>query len=188
MTRRTSMRWQIIGVLIVSIGVCALGERAWAGRARRCELLCRLVGADTQQMARARQMDWRPRYPDRVPLLGEYNEQATMDREIAAAATTASTSSRFSGTPRIREWIGGHTRERVNVAVEQFMNSPQAHRMKFVVEFCNHRPFGISDAHTVEGVRGLLGRCMQHPSYLQVGGRRVFKIHGSGAFHRTVRR
>ena len=30
--------------------------------------------------------DWRKEWPARVPLLGEYNEQETMDREIAAAA------------------------------------------------------------------------------------------------------
>ena len=29
--------------------------------------------------------DWREHFPARVPLLGEYNEQETMDREIAAA-------------------------------------------------------------------------------------------------------
>jgi hypothetical protein len=31
--------------------------------------------------------DWRPKHPERVPLLGEYNDQATMDREILAAAS-----------------------------------------------------------------------------------------------------
>src|SRR6056297_3025699 len=30
--------------------------------------------------------DWRPQYPERVPLLGEYNTQETMDKEIKAAA------------------------------------------------------------------------------------------------------
>ncbi len=30
--------------------------------------------------------DWRKEWPARIPLLGEYNEQETMDREIAAAA------------------------------------------------------------------------------------------------------
>ena len=32
------------------------------------------------------QPDWRPEHPERVPVLGEYNDQATMDREIAVAA------------------------------------------------------------------------------------------------------
>ena len=31
--------------------------------------------------------DWRPDFPDRVPLLGDYNTQSTMDAEIAAAAS-----------------------------------------------------------------------------------------------------
>src|SRR6056297_2510913 len=30
--------------------------------------------------------DWRSEYPDRIPLLGEYNTQETMDKEIKAAA------------------------------------------------------------------------------------------------------
>lgn len=33
--------------------------------------------------------DWREKYPERVPVLGEYNDQATMDKEIAAAADHA---------------------------------------------------------------------------------------------------
>ncbi len=34
------------------------------------------------------QPDWRPEFPERVPALGEYNEQATMDREIISAHRT----------------------------------------------------------------------------------------------------
>ena len=41
--------------------------------------------SDSKWLGRDRQ-DWRGRYPERFPLLGEYNEQTTMDREIAAAA------------------------------------------------------------------------------------------------------
>ena len=33
-----------------------------------------------------RGVDWRPQYPGRVPILGEYNDQDTMDKEIIAAA------------------------------------------------------------------------------------------------------
>ncbi|MHB9080420.1 MAG: glycoside hydrolase family 71/99 protein [Pirellulaceae bacterium] len=127
-------------------------------------------------------VDWRPQYPDRVPLLGEYNEQATMDREIAAAADYGVDYFQilwYASDPGV-DW--GPNTERVNVAVAQFMNSPQAHRMKFVIEFCNHRPFGISNAQRWTECVNFWVKCMQHPSYLQVGGRRVFKIHGSGAF------
>src|SRR5512136_1424259 len=31
--------------------------------------------------------DWRPDYPERIPTLGEYNDQETMDREIMAASS-----------------------------------------------------------------------------------------------------
>ncbi|MHB8864385.1 MAG: glycoside hydrolase family 71/99 protein, partial [Pirellulaceae bacterium] len=127
-------------------------------------------------------VDWRPRYADRVPLLGEYNEQATMDKEIVAAADYGIDFFQilwYASDPGV-DW-GPHT-ERVNVAIEQFMNSTQAHRMKFFVEYCNHRPFGISDAARWTECVDFWIKCMQHPSYLQVDGRRVFKVHGSGAF------
>jgi hypothetical protein len=54
--------------------------------------------------------------------------------------------------------------------------------MKFMIEYCNHRPFGISRGERWRACVDYWVRCMQHPSYLKVGGRPVFKIHGSGAF------
>ncbi|MCX6376501.1 MAG: hypothetical protein NTU88_10795, partial [Armatimonadetes bacterium] len=31
--------------------------------------------------------DWRADYPERIPILGQYNDQKTMDREIIAASS-----------------------------------------------------------------------------------------------------
>jgi hypothetical protein len=124
-------------------------------------------------------VDWRAKYPDRVPLLGEYNEQATMDREIAAAAEYGVDFFQilwYAADKEVRDT------EHINVAVEQFMNSPQSHRMKFVVEYCNHPPFGISNPARWKECVDFWVKCLQHPSCLQVQGRRVFKIHGAGLF------
>ena len=128
-------------------------------------------------------VDWRPKYPDRLPLLGQYNEQTTMDREIVAAAAHGVDFFQilwYASDPGV-DW--GPNTERVNVAVEQFRKSPEAHRMKFIVEYCNHPPFGVTDAQQWSKCVDFWVRCMQHPSYLRVGGRPVFKVHGSGLFH-----
>lgn len=128
-------------------------------------------------------VDWRPKHSDRLPLLGQYNEQATMDREIVAAAEHGVDFFQilwYASDPGV-DW-GPHT-ERVNVAVDQFMKSPEAHRMKFVIEYCNHRPFGVSDPQQWKKCVDFWVQCMQHPSYLRVAGRPVFKVHGSGAFY-----
>ena len=77
--------------------------------------------------------DWRLRFPERVPLLGEYNEQETMNREIAAAA--AAGVDFFSIL-----WYynpPGHERE-PNVALTEsglanFMASPEARRLRFMI-------------------------------------------------------
>jgi len=124
-------------------------------------------------------VDWRAEYPQRVPLLGEYNVQETMDREIAAAADHGVDFFQilwYAADGEVRDTA------RLNAAVEQFMHSPHAHRLKFVIEYCNHRPFGISDPARWTQCVNYWVQCMQHPSYLQVDGRPVFKIHGSGAF------
>ena len=128
-------------------------------------------------------VDWRPKYPDRLPLLGQYNEQATMDREIVAAAEHGVDFFQilwYASDPGV-DW--GPNTERVNVAVDQFMKSPEAHRMKFFVEYCNHPPFGITDPQQWNKCVDFWVQCMQHPSYLRVGGKPVFKVHGSGAFY-----
>ncbi len=182
MSRRTSLRWTIIGVLIVSVGVCASAGEPGPDVLVGVNYFAGWWEPTPNKWQGPDQVDWRPRYPDRVPLLGEYNEQATMDREIAAAADHGVDFFQilwYAADPGVK--LPPHT-PRVNVAVGQFMNSPQAHRMKFVVEFCNHRPFGISDATRWQECVDFWIECMRHPSYLQVGGRRVFKIHGSGAF------
>jgi hypothetical protein len=123
--------------------------------------------------------DWREKYPGRLPLLGEYNEQETMDREILAASKYGVDFFLihwyFNGLANTTE-RGAHT-ALLNVAVEQFMNSPNADRMKFAIEYCNHEPFQIKKQADWDWAVMVWVEAMKHPSYLRIGGKPLFKVH-----------
>lgn len=127
--------------------------------------------------------DWRLDYPERRATLGAYNEQATMDREIDAASSHG-----VSFFQILWYWQGNHptTREahqdKLNVAIEQFMRSPNASKMKFTIEYVNHPPFGITSESDWEWACREWCGIMKHPSYLRIDGRPVFKIHGLSFF------
>ncbi len=126
--------------------------------------------------------DWRPAYPRRGALLGEFNEPETMRREIDAAADHGVDYFQFLWYD---QQPGPHRephQDRLNAGVEDFMAAPNAARMRFTVEYCNHPPFGITGDALWERTCRLWVSMMRHPSYLRVGGRPVFKIHGAGAF------
>ena len=121
--------------------------------------------------------DWRTRFPERVPLLGEYNTQDTMDREIVTA-------SKYGVDFFSILWYyiepgknqGPHV-DLLNRGLANFMNSPESHRMKFMVEFCNHPPHEVvTDAQWNECVQTFL-KAFAHPDYLRINGKLVFKIH-----------
>jgi hypothetical protein len=126
--------------------------------------------------------DWRPRFPERVPLLGEFNDQKTMNREIIAAAQAGVDffSILWYYNPP------GHERE-PNVALTEagltnFIASPEARRMRFMIEFCNHPPFDVPTDADWERCLQTWFRAMRHPSYLRVGNRLVLKVHGGDYF------
>ena len=123
--------------------------------------------------------DWREKYPGRVPLLGHFNEQETMDREIIAASEHGVDFFLilwyFNGIDDAAE-RGTHTRF-LNVAVEQFVKSPNADRMEFAIEYCNHEPFQIKEQTDWDWAVNFWVETMKHPSYLRVGGKPLFKVH-----------
>ena len=129
--------------------------------------------------------DWRPRYPDRVPLLGSYNDQATMDREIVAAAEHGvdffSILWYFSPSGSKQEPIS----RLLDRGLVNFQQSPNSPRMKFLIEYCNAPEFSATnDAQWAECIKVWVV-AMKHPSYLRVGGRLVFKVHSAEQFLRT---
>lgn len=119
--------------------------------------------------------DWRPDYPERVPLLGEYNDQATMDREIIAAATHRVDFFQILWYPN-----GGA----LNEGLRTFVASTNAPRMKFTIEFVNHPPFELTTDVDWEAACRQWCEAMRNPSYLRLDGRPVFKIHGLDYFYR----
>ena len=126
--------------------------------------------------------DWRGDWPGRIPLLGEYNEQETMDREIAAAAANGVSFFQILWYPQNNPGNGASHLEKLNEGVRLFMASTNSHRMKFTVEFVNHPPFQLESEPAWESACHEWCAAMKHPSYLRVGGRPVFKIHGADFF------
>lgn len=121
--------------------------------------------------------DWRPAYPERLPLLGEYNNQQTMDREIVAAADHGVDFFMILWYPLTAAHEGGHA-PLLNRAVREFMASPHAHRMRFTIEYCNHPPFvAKTDQQWEDEWFDLLRAALVHDSYLRVDGKPVIKIH-----------
>lgn len=120
--------------------------------------------------------DWRTQYPERIPTLGEYNEQTTMDREIVAASEHGIDFFQILWYPVMDSPPEPHA-ERLNEGLRTFLASPENHRLRFTLEFVNHAPFDlVSDASWEAGCREWC-MAMQHPSYLRVAGHPVFKIH-----------
>lgn len=122
--------------------------------------------------------DWRQDYPDRVPLLGEYNTQETMNKEIIAASEHGVD---FFAILWYYQPEGTEREPNANNlerGITNFVNSPEAYRMKFMIEFCNHPPYTVeSDADWEACIEKWLV-WMKHPSCLRVNDRPVFKVHG----------
>lgn len=122
--------------------------------------------------------DWRARFPDRVPTLGDYNTQETMDKEIVAASDHGidffAILWYYQPEGVDREPHAGNLER----GVLNFVNSPEAHRMKFMIEFCNHPPFLVDSESDWEACIARWLAWMKHPSYLRIDGRPVFKVHG----------
>jgi hypothetical protein len=79
------------------------------------------------------QPDWRTQFPERIPTLGEYNEQATMDREIIAASKHGVDFFAILWYyPRPGTKETQHA-PKLNRGLQQFIASPEAGRMKFCI-------------------------------------------------------
>lgn len=131
------------------------------------------------------QPDWRPVFPERVPLLGQYNDQATMDREIVAAASHGVD---FFAILWYYPKPGGRETEhapRLNRGLETFLASPEAGKMRFCIEYCNSPNFSAEGYEQWAACITPWVEAMKHPSYLRIDGRLVFKVHGITEFLRA---
>jgi len=129
--------------------------------------------------------DWRTEFPDRVPLLGQYNVQATMDREIEAAAKHGVDFFAilwYFAQPGSRE---EKTAPLLNKGLETYLASPNAKMMRFFIEYCNAPNFSARDEEEWNTCIKTWVAAMKHPSYLRIDGRLVFKVHGVTQFLKT---
>lgn len=130
--------------------------------------------------------DWRPDFPERIPLLGEYNAQHVMDREIVAAAEYGVDFFMILWYPK----PGGEHPEPNAANLERglldFMASPEARRMKFMVEFCNHRPYNVRTDEDWEACIEVFLKAFAHPSHLRIDGKIPIKVHSSWDFYRDA--
>ena len=126
--------------------------------------------------------DWRPDFPERVPLLGEFNCQETMDREIEAASDYGVDFFPilwyYNEVDQEREPNSRFT----NRGLDEIITSPMADRMSVFIEFCYHPPFEVTTAQQWQECLDSWEKYITHPSYLKVGGRAVFKVHGANYF------
>ena len=129
-------------------------------------------------------VNWRANYPDRIPLLGEYNSQEMMTKEINAAADYGVDF--FS----ILYYYGGNVSNReiedvpyLNAGLDYFMQSPNSNKMNFMIELVNHPPFAVITDEDWDACMDVFIEAMKHPSYLKIDGRAVLKIHGGDKFY-----
>ena len=127
--------------------------------------------------------DWRPDYPGRVPLLGEYNDQETMDGEIAAAAKYGVDFFQILWYPVDPQKPPEPQAARLNDGLRTFLASPNARLIKFTIEAVNHAPFSIPTDEGWEDACREWVAAMKHAGYLRVGGRPVFKMHTISGFY-----
>lgn len=124
-------------------------------------------------------VDWRPQYPDRIPLNGLYNSQEVMDKDILSASEYGVDFFSILWYPNAQAEYGV---ELINQALDWFTASPNADKMKFMIEITNHRPFIVETDEEWQEMAVMCANKMKHPSYLRIDGRPVLKIHGGGAF------
>jgi len=123
--------------------------------------------------------DWREEFPERVPLLGCFNNQETMDKEIIAAAEHAVDFFAILWYKYNPKEPNAHF---LNNGTKYFMSSEHAEKMTFFIEFCNHPPCEVRTDQQWQECLDAWSEMFKHPSYLKLGGRLVFKVHGVGHF------
>lgn len=126
--------------------------------------------------------DWRPQYPERVPTLGDYNVQSTMDQEIETAARYGVD---FFAILYYYPQPGSRQEKHaplLNKGLETFLASSHAGKLKFFIEYCNAPDFSARTESEWNTCVTTWVAAMKHPSYLRVDDRLVFKVHDISQF------
>lgn len=126
--------------------------------------------------------DWRPSFPERAATLGEYVDQATLDAEIRAAYRHGVDFFQILWYPQDESRTAEPQAAHLNDAERLFRTSRVSDPLQFTIEYVNHPPFEIRDEEKWTFACRYWCEAMQHPRYLRVGGRPVFKIHSLGHF------
>ena len=125
--------------------------------------------------------DWRIDYPERIPVLGCYNDEETMTADIESAAS--------AGVDffQLLWYVQKPEREKnsrhLNDCFGHFLASPSREKIKFVCEFCNHPPYEILEDDLWRESVGEWVEYMKSPQYLRIDDKAVFKIHGLNYFY-----
>ncbi len=129
--------------------------------------------------------DWRPEYVSRIPQHGFYNSQDTMNRDILLASENGVDCFQMLWYPvdSPDTVIDEPHRVHLNEGIHFFMHSPYADRMQFMVEYCNHPPFAITEREEWRRTCELWAEMVAHPSHVKFDGRPLFKIHGMQFFY-----
>ena len=121
---------------------------------------------------------WLEDFPGRRALLGEFNDAPTMDREIRAAADAGVDFFQILYYPVTGRFPPESHADRLNEGLRLFRASPEKKCLRFTVEYVNHPPFDLPGDPEWEAACREWASVMKDPSYLRVGDRPVFKIHG----------
>jgi hypothetical protein len=135
---------------------------------------------------------WLTQYPNRQPLLGQYNNQSTMDKEILSASSHGidffqmlwyNIYNQSDQTGYRTDLSPGS--QYLNTGVQTFTNSSVAHQMSFYISFCNNawKPELINRQQWTNLIQNHFLPAMKHPSYLTIGGRLVFKMINAISFY-----
>lgn len=122
--------------------------------------------------------DWRLQYAERIPALGCYNDQETTDADILAASENAVDCFMVLWYPQTEKVAKTDDVTQLNSGLQKVARSPYIDRMGFMIEYCNHTPFLITDDVEWGRIVDQLANYFIHPSYQRVGKKALFKIHG----------
>lgn len=126
---------------------------------------------------------WLPDFPERKPInkAGIYTNQESMYYDIEDASNYGVDFFSILWYPNPENSAGGGAKE-INKAIDWFVNSPNCHKMKFMIEIVNGTNFSVSSAEQWNDIAIMCSNYMKHSSYLKIDGRPVIKIFAASAF------